>query len=48
MTSEKKKRKLKNSRFVPSWLKNSIIKLKRGGFFTPSDRQKNKKGDLEL
>jgi hypothetical protein len=43
MASENKKKKLKNSYSVGSWLKNRTIKLKRGGFFTPSQRQENKK-----
>jgi hypothetical protein len=43
MSSENKKKKLKNSFFVPSWLKNKTIKLKRCGFFTASQRQVNKK-----
>lgn len=47
MASENKKKKLKNSYSVPSWLKNRTIKLKRGGFFTPSNRQESKKIDLE-
>jgi len=43
MASENKKKKLKNSYAVGSWLKNKTIKLKGGGFFTPSNRQENKK-----
>lgn len=39
MTSESKKKKLKNSHFVPSWLKNKTMKLKGGGFFNASQRQ---------
>jgi hypothetical protein len=45
MASENKKKKLKNSNAISSWLKNKTIKLKRGGFFTPSNRQENKKID---
>jgi hypothetical protein len=47
MTSENKKKKLKNSYSIASWLKNKTIKLKRGGFFTPSQRQINKKIEEE-
>lgn len=47
MASENKKRKLKNSYFVGSWLKNSTIKLKRCGFFTPSMRKLLKKINTE-
>ncbi len=47
MASENKIKKLKNSYSVKSWLKNKTIKLKRGGFFTPSNRQKLKKIDVE-
>jgi len=43
MTSESKKKKLKNSHFVPSWLKNKTMKLKGGGFFNASQRQYLKK-----
>jgi hypothetical protein len=43
MTSINKKKKLKNSYSVASWLKNKTIKLKGGGFFTPSQRHINKK-----
>ena len=39
MTSESKKKKLKNSHFVPSWLKNKTMKLRGGGFFNASQRQ---------
>lgn len=42
MASVNKMNKLKNSNAVRSWLKNRKIKLKRGGFFTPSNRQENK------
>lgn len=44
MASIKKKHKLKNSYCVGSWLKNKTIKLKRVGFFTPSQRQVNNNG----
>ena len=47
MASENKKRKLKNSGAVGSWLKNATIKLKRGGFFTPSMRKLLKKINKE-
>jgi hypothetical protein len=47
MASENKKKKLKNSYAIGSWLKNRTIKLKRGGFFTPSNRQENKKISAE-
>lgn len=43
MTSESKKKKLKNSFAIPSWLKNKTIKLKRLGFYNASERQENKK-----
>jgi len=43
MASLNKLKKLKNSYSERSWLKNRTIKLKRGGFFTPSNRQENKK-----
>jgi hypothetical protein len=43
MASEKKKRKLKNSNCVGGVLKNKSTKLKRIAFFTPSERQQNKK-----
>ncbi len=39
MTSESKKKKLKNSHFIPSWLKNKTMKLKGNGFFNASQRQ---------
>lgn len=39
MASENKKRKLKNSYFVKSWLKNKTIKLKRAGFYNASKRK---------
>ena len=47
MASENKKRKLKNNYSVGNWLKNCTIKLKRGGFFTPSQRHLLKKIDKE-
>ena len=43
MASEKKKRKLKNSYCAPGMLKNKTIKLEKIAFFTPSQRQQNKK-----
>jgi|AntAceMinimDraft_17_1070374.scaffolds.fasta_scaffold03341_13 hypothetical protein len=43
MASKNKKKKLKNSHAIGSWLKNRSIKLKGCGFFTPSNRQENKK-----
>jgi len=43
MSSENKKKKLKNSHFVPSWLKNKKTKLKRCGFYNASQRQAEKK-----
>lgn len=46
MTAESKKKKLKNSYAVGSWLKNKIIKLKGGGFFNASQRQAMKKETL--
>lgn len=49
MASENKKRKLKNSRFVKTALKNksSEMKIKRGLFYTSSDRQQNKHNGKE-
>ena len=50
MASENKKNKLKNSFFVKSVLKNKQHKdgrLKRGMFYTASDRQHNKKIEME-
>lgn len=43
MASENKKRKLKNSHFVKGMLKNTIMKIKRGLFFTASQRKINNK-----
>ena len=48
MASVKKKHKLKNSYCVGSWLKNKTIKLKRVGFFTPSQRQVNNGAQANL
>jgi len=45
MSSENKKKKMKNSFSVPSILKNKISRMKRYFFFTSSDRQENKKID---
>jgi hypothetical protein len=47
MASENKKRKLKNSHFVGSFLKNVTMKLKRSAFFTPSMRKTLKKINTE-
>lgn len=47
MASENKKRKLKNSYAIKTWFKNTKIKLKGGGFFTPSMRQLLKKINTE-
>jgi len=47
MASENKKKKLKNSFFVPSVLKNRFDRMKRCFFFTASQRQENKKIDNE-
>ncbi len=43
MSSENKMKKLKNSYFVGSWLKNKTTKLKRFGFFNASQRQNLKR-----
>lgn len=43
MASKKKIRKLKNSNGCASTLKNKGKGIKRLHFFTPSDRQQNKK-----
>jgi len=45
MASENKKRKLKNSFMVKSWLKNKTTKLKRIGFYNSSKRALDKKID---
>lgn len=47
MASKNKIKKLKNSYSVKSWLKNKTTKLIRGGFFTPSQRQRVKKFNIE-
>lgn len=43
MASENKKRKLKNSYCVKSWLKNKTIKIKRLGFYNASKRKVDKR-----
>jgi hypothetical protein len=43
MASEKKKRKLKNSGFTRSALKEKILTMMRRLFFTSSQRRQNKK-----
>lgn len=43
MASEKKKKKLKNSFGCDGVLKNKGFRLKRWAFFTPSERQENKR-----
>jgi hypothetical protein len=43
MSSQNKKRKLKNSFSIKTWLKNKTIKLKRIGFYTSSNRKESKK-----
>lgn len=45
MSSENKKRKLKNSHCVKGWLKNKNIKIKRLGFYNASERKLNKNVD---
>lgn len=45
MSSENKRKKMKNSYFVASILKNRIARMKRCYFYTASDRQENKKID---
>lgn len=49
MASENKKRKLKNSGFIKTALKNKAgeMKMKRRLFYTPSDRQQNKHNGKE-
>jgi hypothetical protein len=48
MASENKKRKLKNSYSVNSWLKNKTIKMKRRGFYNASQRRVDNKINLNL
>lgn len=43
MASENKKKKLKNSFLVKSYLKNKVEKMKRVIFFTSSQRKFNNK-----
>jgi len=43
MASVNKKNKLKNSYAIAGMLKNASLKLKRGLFFTSSQRKKNNK-----
>lgn len=43
MASQSKLRKLKNSHFCGSCLKNTGMKIKRGLFFNASQRRKNNK-----
>ena len=45
MASENKKKKMKNSFFAPSVLKNRFDRMKRYFFYTASQRQENKKID---
>jgi hypothetical protein len=47
MASKNKRKKMINSYFVPSVLKNRFDRMKRYFFYTASQRQENKKIDDE-